>query len=413
MPEKFLELPQTPIDPIMIANSKWPSFQQEHLDAINTTIGVLIDPETTKPWRPKAVVESQQEALELTNDSKDYGYQTQSGNQAFLEEAAKIVFGEGPYLRRSGDLIAYQASGGTGALSLAKDTLLSLRKPEADGSIPLVLDSGWPNHPAIFTSPFAVTTYNHLLPGGEGYNHQASLDAVIASPDSSIVLLQTCGYNDDGADRNHSQWDEILDAAQSKESIVILDSAYLGLADGFELDRYPIEQSLARGLLTFVCVSNSKNMGLYNERLGALFIANASQNLGDQPAKNLDQLIARIVRRTVSTPSLLAAKTASLALGKAEYHNELKQARQRLALNRQAFAFVVDEEFPGIGSGLGIFTKLLPGGFSERQQSFLESEGILTLPNSRINLGGLRLDQVEKVGTAILRALHQKTSLLM
>ena len=49
MAERFNELPPTTVDQIMIANAQWPAFLAEHPDAVNTTIGVLIDPTWQKP----------------------------------------------------------------------------------------------------------------------------------------------------------------------------------------------------------------------------------------------------------------------------------------------------------------------------------------------------------------------------
>lgn len=406
MTERFVHLPSAPLDDIMVANAAWPKFQQEHPGAVNTTVGVLLDPVTGKPWQPESVIESREDALAMINNDNEYGYQTQAGNQVLLEELGNTVFGIDTHERIKTDLLKYQALGGTGALSLARETLVNFLQPDKEGKIPLVLDSGWPNHPAIFSSPFAISTYGHLDAKTGAYNHQGALDSIAAAPGNSVLLLQACGYNDDGADRTAKQWDEVLDAAAAKDAVVILDAAYLGLANGFETDRCPVERAVEKGLLTLVCVSTSKNMGLYNERVGALFIANAAEHMGSEQAKNLNQLIARTVRRTTSNPPLLAAKTAGIALLNPQYYLELNEARRRLQANRQIFASFVSGILPNVGVGQGLFTKLLPGGFNLEQQSLLQAEGILALPNSRINLGGMRADQVERVGAVVLRALE-------
>jgi aromatic-amino-acid transaminase len=402
MASHFKHIPANPLDPIMIANTRWPDFQKQHARAVNTTIGVLVDPKTGKIWRPQTVTQAMQDALHTISDNARYGYQPQIGNGLFLEQAAKLVFGRTP-LR---DMLAYQTLGGTGALSLLKDTLLGLHAPQSDGTLPLILDSGWPNHPAIFGEPFVITSYPHL-DGTGAYNHQAALQAIAEAPDKPIILLQVCGYNDDGADRSHQQWDEILDAATTKEASVILDAAYLGLADGFDQDRYPIVRCIEKGLLTYVCVSMSKNMGLYNERLGALFVANAAQHLEDEQTGNLSQLIARTIRRTVSGTPLLASEAALLALELTDYYDELENIRLQLNKHRQIFADVIGSAAPNVASGRGLFTKLLPNGFNDAQLAFLESQGILALPNSRINLGGLQSSQVERVATAMRQALEK------
>ncbi len=408
MAERFNELPPTTVDQIMLANAQWPAFLAEHTDAVNTTIGVMIDPDNTRPWQPKSVQQARGFALQDTLGAGTFGYQTQAGNAAFLEAAGEVVFGADTYKAQAKEIVSYQTMGGTGALSLAKDVLGSLVAKDAQGNIPMVLDAGWPNHPAIFSEPFAVQQYTHMHTETGMYNHAAAMEAFSAAAPNSVFLLQTCGYNDDGMDRTTQQWDEVLAVARQKQATVILDSAYMGLVAGFDAERYPIEQSMQHGLLTLVCFSASKNMGLYNERLGALFIANALPALGEAQFPRLTQLAARMVRRTVSNPPLVTARAAAIALRQDGYHQELAAARDRLNGNREVFARIVKDELPNIGAGRGLFAKVLAGGFSPEQQKVLADAGIFALPNSRINLGGLHQNQVERVGLAVLQALKTK-----
>ncbi len=389
----------------MTANAHWPEFRAKYPDAVNTTIGVILDSATMMPWQPKVVVQARLQALEEINRTHAYGYQTQIGHVEFLEEAAKLTFGVDVYNQTKEDIRAYQSLGGTGALFLAKETLCSFMTLNTQNVIPLILDSGWPNHPAIFTDPFRISSYVHSDQESGRYNHQAALTAIEHSDEGSVLLLQTCGYNDDGADRTVEEWDEILDLAEKTKSVLVLDSAYMGLANGFEIDRYPIVQALKRGLLTFVCVSFSKNMGLYNERLGALFIVNAAAHIGTEQSYNLHQLVMRIVRRTISSQPLLAAAAAAKTLQQTSYYDELEAARQRIVTNRQALADQLVDKIPHVAEGKGLFTKLLADGFSTSQLRLLEERGILMLPNSRVNLGGMQLDQAKRVGAAIAEVL--------
>ncbi len=385
----------------MLANAEWPAFSQKYPDAVNTTIGILIDPDSAKPWRPKTVAHAREEALKDITVASEYGYQGQAGNMAFLDEMKKMAFGKDITGQNGPDILAYQTLGGTGALNQSKEALTALMSKSKNNATALVLDPGWPNHPAIFSDSFKIYSYAHLNTESGAYDHQAAVDTIMAAPENSVLLFQTCGYNDDGADRTQGEWDEIIDIAEEKNAVVILDSAYMGLASGLDLDRYPITRCVQKGLLTFVCVSCSKNMGLYNERVGALFITNVRQHLGDKQSQNLNQLITRIVRRTISSPPLLAAKAAGIALGQETYYDELEKARQRLVANRDLFASYIADNFPNVYKGSGLFTKLLPDGFTDKQQAFLRSQGILALPNSRINLGGMNIDEIKRVGSAI------------
>lgn len=398
MRSQYNQLPDAALDPIMAVNATWPQFKKSYPDAVNTTIGVLLDPSTSAPWRPQSVELAREEALVSIDHNRHYGYQTPAGNEKFLNAAEKVIFG-----REVPGIFRYQSLGGTGALSLAKEAISLLKGGRS--SIPLLLDAGWPNHQAIFRDRFAIKTYDHASAGAIGYNHASAMHLVDSLPDNSVLLLQACGYNDDGIDRTKTEWDELISYAADKNHIMILDAAYLGLAEGMEDDTYAIKRAKESGLLSFISVSMSKNMGLYNERLGALFVVNAEEHLGNDQAQNLDQAIKKHVRTTVSNPPLLAAEAGAITLEDDLYFNELEAARRVLVANRETFADSVVDALPGVKDGKGLFTKLLVDGFSEEQQNLLRNEGILALPNSRINIGGIHPNQIERVGAAVCKAL--------
>src|SRR5665213_122470 len=142
MSERFNELPPTSVDQIMVANIEWPAFLAEHPDAVNTTIGVLIDPKSNSPWQPNSVKQAREQALHDVLGAGAFGYQTQTGYAAFLAAAGEQVFGQETYLNNADELLAYQSPGGTGALSLAKDILDTLVQRDSSGHIPMVLDAG-------------------------------------------------------------------------------------------------------------------------------------------------------------------------------------------------------------------------------------------------------------------------------
>lgn len=400
--QSFKELPLNPLDQIMVANQEWPAFLAEYPDAINTTVGTLTDPNAARAWQPETVQYAREWALRDAIGGGSFGYQTQAGYAAFNAAVSEHILGDEFYTKKREDsLFCFQTLGGTGALSLAKDSLRHFLATDDVAQPVLVFDSGWPNYQAIFGEDFELATYQHMNDMG-GYNHRAAVEAFEGAPEHAVFLVQTAGYNDDGLDRTKEEWDEILNIASRKDAIMVLDSAYLGLSDGLEKDRYPLEKAARVGLLTLVCFSASKNMGLYNERVGALMIINAPEVLGEEQATRFKQLIAREVRKTVSNPPLVAAKAAAVALGQGKFYDELEDMRRQLVQNRNEFATFI----PGAASGKGLFTKILPDGFTEAQQMFLKNQHIHVLPNSRINLGGVHKDQIERVGEAILGALQ-------
>jgi aspartate/tyrosine/aromatic aminotransferase len=254
----------------------------------------------------------------------------------------------------------------------------------------------------IFNEYKAQSVHTHPTSGE--YWHEDTLKTLRRHAPAALVL-QVCGYNDDGADRTQEQWEDIIDYATKNQTAVVLDSAYLGLANGPQQDRYPIERFVSSGLLTFICFSASKNLGLYNERVGALFVANAKKQLGAELAGNLDGVIKRIIRSSVSNTPLHAASAAASALANPSYYEELDSVRTELNSNRDRLHAILKDRFPHIGAGRGLFTKLFKDGFTPAQQQTLEAEGILTLPNSRINIGGMTPAQTVRFGEAVMQLI--------
>jgi aromatic-amino-acid transaminase len=400
----YNRLPEAPLDPIMQAGAQWRQMLKTYPDPVNTTVGVLLDPLSNgNIWRPDTVVHALTESEQWTRTSKNYDYQPQAGNKAYLDGMAKLVLNQelGPHV------IAAQALGGTGALTLAKKTFEALVPASKDsGKIPLIFDDGWPNHRNIFGDSFAFGTYPRT---DIEQNHHALMELIGSAEPNTAVLLQACGYNDDGIDRTKQQWDEVLDAIESKDLPLLIDAAYLGLANGLEDDRYAIRGAIDRGILTLVAASASKNMGLYNERVGALFIANADTRIGDSQQARLKQAVDKAVRGIYSSPSLYGAQAVGNMLARPivreRYMYELSAARMELNNTREELADILGNEFAFVRNGRGLFTKLVPTGFTQQQQDYLQQAGILTLPNSRLNIGGIAPHKVERVGTEILRAL--------
>jgi len=388
----FKQLEHTPLDSIMLANYEWSEFKAAHDNAINTTIGVMVDPETGDIWRPRSVTHAREQALQQINDAKQFGYQPMHGNSQFLDEVVKFVFGQD-----TDDVFGYQTSGGTGALALISEVLphlLPAQKPQ------LTFDAGWPNHDVIFGKNFNLKTYPHIDANGN-YNHQELLSLVDKAPEASALLCQVSGYNGDGVDRTESEWNEIIDHAKAKNLVLILDAAYLGLVKPINDDTYVIRYAREKGLPTFISVSFSKNMGLYNERLGALLVVNAKAELGDEQAANLDSVVNKVIRRTVSSLPLLVSTAATITLQDKVFLEELNVARQGLMKKRRQLTEIVGDKFPIAAKGSGLFAKLYEDGFSDEQYQKLREQGILVLQNSRLNIGGIKFDQVEKLGLAL------------
>jgi aspartate/tyrosine/aromatic aminotransferase len=218
----YNSLPEAPLDPIMLAAAEWTELQKTHDDPINTTVGVLNDPDSGKIWRPLAVEEAFIEVAKRARSGSALGYQTQAGNAEFLSGMARLVFGDELAADLDGNSLAFQGLGGTGALSLAGKALAALLRSEDPATKPtLLIDGGWPNHPSIFQDDFTVVA--PVRTSDNSANHDMMMEQMHLVPERTALLLQACGYNDDGIDRTDAQWNELLLIAAAKDLPVIMD----------------------------------------------------------------------------------------------------------------------------------------------------------------------------------------------
>ncbi len=376
----------------------------ENPNKVNAGVGTIMDENGV--LTPKVVATTRTEIAETV---EGMGYLSPAGHAPFLELNAKhLVFGE-DLLREIGGIkkvVAAQTPGGTAALYVAHRVL---SKFPDDSKKKLLLDPGWGNHRTIFQDLDPnPTTYQHEDPETRKYNHAAYLEVLKNHPKDCPVLLQVAGYNDDGSERSEEQWNEIADIVMQKELIPILDFAYNGLVKGFGIDNYAIKEFTQKGIPCFICVSNSKNAGVYSDRLGALYMVNFS----DQETENLQSYIPnKIIRPTWSNPPALPALTMADVLGDDEKRQSFIDAVEKDMLegilnhNREALAEVLDA--PWIRNKGGIFLKLIPeGGLSKEQLEFLEGEAVFPLPSSRINVAGLPTDRIEEVAEIFKEALR-------
>lgn len=400
---KKKQLPTIELDEIMQAGARWKQLVVRKPDAINTTVGIVLDPRTRAPWRPQSVQAAMTDALEAINTNHVYGLQSQSGNERFLKNLQSKLF-----KRQGEDILAYQSTGGTRALSLAAAAIRELFGEDKD--IPLLIDDGWPNYRNIFRTGFDISSYTHQDFIRGNYRHEACVEAINNLPRQSVVLLQVSGYNNDGLDRSVAQWDEIIELCAKQGHTLILDSAYCGLASPFNDDCYAFNAALNAGVLTFVSFSLSKIMGLYGERLGALFVLNMAHSTSAQQARAYDMLIKKLIRGTESSNARLVAETAAAALSSEKFFEELEQARDRLNENRATMVDRLGARFPQITNGSGLFTVLLKDGFTEAQIEKLAAQAIHVLPSSRINLAGFDDYQATIVADAMADVLGSSSS---
>lgn len=393
-----------PPDAIMQAGLE---FQNDtRPNKVNAGIGMILDSSTGKPFVPP-VVQSVAQDIGLY----DAGYLPSHGHNGYLEaHARELVFGPELWSKMGGvnggrkpdNFVWAQTLGGTKALNLAA-TLLKLNM--ATGERNLLLDKGWPNYFRIFDG-FTITEYVHENPDTRQYNHDEYMKVLSNHPSFGYVLLQAGSYNDDGTERSIDQWKEIIEVIGARKLQPILDFAYNGLGNGWEIDNIPAQLLVKSGITTIFCVSNSKNFA-YSARLGSLYIANIPKDKADAVQSTLANVI---IRSDYSNPSAFPAQTFALVLNdatlRAQYKEQITEVRQNvLDFNRNTFARVLGLHW--ITKKRGMFFKLIPSGFSDTQVAFLKDENAIHGPkSSRINVGGFDPDKIEEIAGIYKKALE-------
>jgi aspartate aminotransferase len=404
----FEELEPAPADSIFGLNEQY--LRDGHPHKINLTVGVYQDEQGQTPIL-KCVRDAEQR-LVRTESTKDY--LSMNGLAEYNRAVADLVLGNDRSGIESDSTATLQTLGGTGALRLTADFLAS--------SLNLrhiwLSDPTWPNHLGIFRAAgLTPQTYRYLDPRGTALDFSGMMEDLQQIPAGSPVLLHAVCHNPTGFDLSPPQWEELAELIAKHRLITVLDFAYQGLGESIEGDAGPIRLFCERRLPMFVCSSFSKNMGLYGERVGACSIVLPAERTAAAVLSHL-KLHARC---SYSNPVRHGASLAALVLTqpklRAAWIAELNAMRVRLQQLRELWLRTLRQmapslEFDFIQTQRGMFSY---SGLDARQvQQLREKYSIYALQNGRVNIAGIRPDNVERLCTAIAdvcgAAVHSRSS---
>jgi aspartate/tyrosine/aromatic aminotransferase len=227
-------------------------------------------------------------------------------------------------------------------------------------------------------------------------------------PPRAVILLHASCHNPTGADLSQDEWRAVLELVKRRSLLPFIDMAYQGLGEGADADAFAIRLFSAE-LPELVCaVSCSKNFGLYRERTGSLHLINDSAKAADATLSQLVRLArgmwsmppdhgAEIVRRILSDAALRESWAA-----------ELEAMRTRITglrhdLVRQLRAHCPQRDFSFIARQRGMFSFF--GITTEQVQRMRTQHHIYMTDDSRINIAGLRAQNLEYVADATAQVL--------
>lgn len=351
------------------------------LKTVKAAEKILIDAETSKSYLPI------------------------SGDPIFADSVQKLMFGESGEVYTSKRASTIHAPGGTGALRMGAD-LIKRFMPNATL---WVSTPTWANHKGIFgTAGFEIKEYPYYDAQTKAVDIDNFLESLKQIPEGDVVLMHACCHNPSGVDLSNDQWAQVAEIAKEKKWIPFLDFAYQGFATGVEEDRYAAGILSQTGLDLFIASSFSKNLGLYNERTGALTIVSPTE----EEAKIAMSHLKLVVRVCYSNPPAHGGLIVSTVLSDktltAQWIEELAEMRKRIVSMRAALVDGlsqrgVDADFSYIKAQRGMFSF---SGLSDNVVNWLkDNKSIYVVGGGRINVAGLTTGNIDYICDSIAEAL--------
>ena len=332
-------------------------------------------------------------------------YVAAAGNPGFNQSMERLVFGEEHPALKSGRVRTIQAPGGCGALRLGAE-LIRTASPE---SVVHVSTPTWANHiPLLSGCGLKLERYPYFDTTTGGVKFDSMWASLERLPQRSVVLLHASCHNPTGADLNESQWRELLALFKRRNLLPYIDMAYQGLGTGISEDAFGVRLFCAELPEVTVAVSCSKNFGLYRERTGSLHVVSETTAAADAILTHL----VRIARSIYSMPPDHGAAIAHEILDNSalreSWTDEVASMRKRIQglrqdVVRQLKQACSQRDFGFIESQRGMFSYL---GLTVEQVHALQSQHhIYMTDDSRVNIAGLRQQNIEYVAQAIAKVL--------
>ena len=332
-------------------------------------------------------------------------YVAAAGNPGFNQAMERLVLGADHPALTTGRVRTIEGTGGCGALRLGAE-LIRAASPD---SVVHVSTPTWANHiPLLSGCGLKLERYPYFDPSTGGVNFSAMMSTLQKLPARAVVLLHASCHNPTGADLSDEQWRELLALFKSNNLLPFIDMAYQGLGRGIVEDAFGPRLFSAELPEVTIAVSCSKNFGLYRERTGALHVVTENVSAADAA---LTQLV-RIARSIYSMPPDHGAAITYEILDNSGlrelWADEVTAMRKRIqGLRHEAVQQLKracpQRDFGFIETQRGMFSYL---GITVEQVRALQSRHhVYMTDDSRINIAGLRQDNLEYFAHAVAKVL--------
>lgn len=391
----FENLKPAPVDPILGLKEQFDS--DPHEGKVNLVVGVYKDSDGKTPVLNCVKAAEQR----LVEEETSKGYLKITGLEELGGEVQALLFGASHEIVSSGRAFTAQTPGGTGALRVAADFI---HRVLPDAKVWLS-DPTWANHKNIFAAAgVQIGQYPYYDSDGKSLDFDAMKSALATIPSSDVVLLHGCCHNPTGCDPTEEQWREIKDLSEKQGFLPFFDFAYQGFGDGIDDDAAGLRIFASEGCRLLVASSFSKNFSIYNERVGALTVVDATRASADLAFGH----IRSCIRANYSNPPAHGGAAVTTVLSTPDLREEwiADVAAMRSRLNTMRALFVEKLAARGVGDRFGFiasqrgmfsFSGLTPDQVKRMRDEF----GIYIVNSGRINVAGLTTANIDTVCDAI------------
>lgn len=337
----------------------------------------------------------------LLREEESKEYLPIAGDLCYINRVGALVFGDFFWAAEGKRICGVQALGGTGALRLGGEFL-----KQDVGERVAISDPTWPNHRGIFSRcGMVVEAYPYYDLRKNVQEFERMYQYLKNLTPGTIVILQACCHNPTGADLSLDQWKELSKLFKENGLLPFFDFAYQGLGRSIEEDAEVIRLFAAEGIEMLVACSQSKNFGLYSERVGALFVVTESEKTQEAVMTKLQTIIrtnysnpprhgSSIVAHILSTPVLKQMWKQEVEM----MNKRIERLRQRLVEELVPRSRKKDYRFLAQRVGMFCFTGMKKEEVEQLQKEF----AIYMTLDGRINIAGLSDQNLKAVVDALI-----------
>ena len=397
----FENTPVAKADPILGLQHLYNSDPRPPEEKVNLGIGIYCDPNGVTPIMA-AVKIAEQKRIDLEQSKKYVGMQ---GLADYCHSAAAIALGKNGAKAIQDRLATIETPGGTGAFRIACE-FIKEHHPQATI---WNCSPSWPNHNEICRrTHIAVQHYRYYDKVNNQVDFAAMLEDLGSAQPGDFVIVHNCCHNPTGADLSDEQWAQLAQFLRDRELVPILDNAYQGFGRSMFEDAAGLSCVIDTCPEAMICISHSKNFGLYRERIGALLVLCACP---EHRQAVTDALCAH-ARANYSMPPVHGAFIVKYIWDSLElinlWRDELDDITARIhsirrALRNQLYWYVDDTRFDYIEHQSGMFSLL--GLNSEQIEEIRVKHGIYIVSSSRVNIAALNDTSIPRLVAAVKSVL--------